>query len=252
MNDGDNEVRASENPESISFTESDIYLDTDRPSALRRFGRLCTASRSSRSRSTDRCADSAIHSVIEQRRATDQETFGPGAGLRRWPGPGSPAAAARHEANWLRLCQRSHTAPSGPVTYDHFDGRDSDEQPHCEWAVPWFSSRLEAPWIRPRYARPSGICTVTVCTSGQGRPARFRPLASAGALGSVPVGQVNRVDFFAWSHEACSDEGLAAPTPRVGAPEARGSDPLDRTLLEAAPLNQGQRSRHPWRFAVGL
>ncbi len=32
VNDGDNEVAASEKPESVGFTESEIYLETDRPS----------------------------------------------------------------------------------------------------------------------------------------------------------------------------------------------------------------------------
>ena len=32
VGDGDNEVSASEHPESVGFTESEVYLETDRPS----------------------------------------------------------------------------------------------------------------------------------------------------------------------------------------------------------------------------
>ena len=32
VNDGDDEVSASERPQSVGFTQSEVYLDTDRPS----------------------------------------------------------------------------------------------------------------------------------------------------------------------------------------------------------------------------
>ena len=40
VNDGDNEVAASERPESVGFTQSEIYLDTDRPSLYDAFNEM--------------------------------------------------------------------------------------------------------------------------------------------------------------------------------------------------------------------
>lgn len=195
VNDGDNEVSASEKPESVGFTESEMYLETDRPSLYdaynERYGepfkpkkheRMIALAQKDQPRQSERPAENlqAGRQFPLTRRQPSQLTARPG----------------ERRARSLLFVKGPTPLHLPLVAYDEFDGTRWAQQPaittssflELERGTSWF--RVTVP--RPRvFAGP---------VSHQIKIGAFdsSTLPVPAHLARFRMGSVNRHDFFCW------------------------------------------------------
>ncbi|MHC5542454.1 hypothetical protein ACYOEI_29880, partial [Singulisphaera rosea] len=153
VNDGDNEVSASENPQSVGFTQSEIYLDTDRPSLYDAFNE---AYGEPTKRKTERMIALGPQEVKEQQeRPTENLHSGREFSLVRRK-PERPTRRPRErEAKSLVYVKGPTPLHLRLKSYDHFDGHTWHEEGHCGVDCPlekvgrssWFRLDRPAPSI---------------------------------------------------------------------------------------------------------
>jgi hypothetical protein len=230
VNDGDNEVAASERPESVGFTQSEIYLDTDRPSLYDAFNE--TYGEPYKPREMQRMIALGTSDVREQgERPSENLRAGREFALvRRKPQrPGTrPGERAAQALVYVKGPTPLHMAL---LAYDRFDGRTWREEPPCRSHCPlelepdrsWF--RLEAPPCAFHAGIVSHQVKIGTLDSGAlplpAHVARFR------------VGSVNRADFFGWAQQGILRMlGRTVPAGTVIESEARPVVP--RRLADVA------------------
>ncbi len=130
MGDGDNEVSASERPQSVGFTESEVYLETDRPSLYDAFNE--SYGEPFKPKKLDRMIALGQQGMAEQRER-------PAENLQA--GRKFSAVRQKPKARKLRPSEREARALAyvkGPTplhlplaAHVHFDGRTWHEEPCC-------------------------------------------------------------------------------------------------------------------------
>lgn len=244
VNDGDDEVAASEDPRSTGFTESEVYLESDRPSLYDSF-----SDQYGEPIKPKGPRERMIALAPQKSETKDRPTENLRAG-RTFPTarrrPGRPAGrGAEHEAQALFYLKGETPLHVGLATYDRFDGMTWEEEPpsgqHCPLEpVPkqgaWL--RLDLPTARPFAGAVSHQIKVgTLASSTLPVPSHVTRLR---------VGGVNRPDFFGWAQEGLLRMvGRTVPAGTVIDTVSRTLDPRRLRAVEFLPAGErlGERYR---------
>ncbi len=239
VGDGDNEVSASEHPESVGFTESEVYLETDRPSLYDSFNE--TYGEPFKPKKVEKMIALGQQDIGEQkeRPAENLQAGREFAAVRRKPEP-RPRRPGERAAKALVYVKGQTPLHLPLTTYSHFDGTAWREEPCCNWHFPAEleprSSWLRLPWSEaPFYA---GVATHQVKIG----TLESSPMPMPPHLTRFRVGSVNRLDFFDWAQFGIirmTDRTVPAGT--VIDSEARTVDParLRSIWFPARPGDEG-------------
>ena len=233
VNDGDNEVAASERPESVGFTQSEIYLDTDRPSLYDAFNEMYGEPYKPREMQRMIALGPGDVREQEQRPSENLRAGREFALVRKQPRQRGrrPEERAAQALVYVKGPTPLHLAL---VAYDQFDGRTWREERLCGFVCP-LNLEPDRSWIR--LVRPARVIDAgtmahqikigTLDSSALPLPAhvtRFR------------VGSVNRADFFGWAQQGILRMlGRTVPSGTVIESEARSIVPNRLSANELAP-----------------
>ncbi|MFO0911165.1 MAG: transglutaminase-like domain-containing protein [Isosphaeraceae bacterium] len=239
VNDGDNEVAGSENPRSVGFTETDIYLETDRPSLYDAFNE--SYGEPFKKIKQERMIALGPQNVIEQkeRPAENLQAGREFAAVRRRPSPrdSRPGERAARALVFVKGSTPLHLPLSA---YARFDGKTWHEEPPRESPL-GIAVESSSTWMRlPEHVMAAFTGRIahqvkigTLDSSSLPLPphvARFR------------IGAVNRPDFFGWAQPGILRmKERTVPAGTVIQSEART---LDREQLLSLPFSA-------WRTALG-
>ena len=196
VGDGDNEVSATEHPESVGFTESEIYLETDRPSLYDSFNE--TYGEPLKPKKQEKMIALGLQDVSEQkeRPAENLQAGREFSAVRRKPVPRQKRPAERVAQALVYI--KGLTPLHLPLTsYSHFDGMTWREEPCCNRHLPvepeppgtWLRLLgLEAPFFAGTIVHQVKIGTL-----------ESSPMPVPPHLIRFRVGSVNRLDFFGWA-----------------------------------------------------
>ena len=245
VGDGDNEVAASEHPESVGFTESEIYLETDRPSLYDAFNE--SYGEPLKPKKQDKMIALGQQDVGEQKERPAENLQAGSRVLRRpaeaasrvRPRPGERAG----EGSGLR--QRANAAAPAALGLQPFRRHQSGvKNPAAVRAFPPSKSR-KAPGSGCR-GRSRRFSSGTVVAPGQDRRRSNRARCRCRShVTRFRVGSVNRLDFFGWAQYGIirmTDRTVPAGT--VIDCEARTVDPRRlRFMFDRRPARE--RGRPP-------
>ncbi|GIW86011.1 MAG: transglutaminase [Isosphaeraceae bacterium] len=199
VNDGDREVAATHNPQSIGFSESDLFLDSDRPTLYDAFNDMYGEPR--RIKSQDRMIAVAANRVVELDRPPAENLR---AGRDFSTIRGGPPRHARRPQDRPADALIYHEGPTPAhlplVAYDHFDGHDWSEAPTPPRSTFLERERPDQPWFRLLHSSRSYLVP----------QARHRVKIARLSSPSLPLpahidrfrlGSVNLPSFFCWAHE---------------------------------------------------
>lgn len=235
VNDGDNEVAASEKPESVGFTESEVYLETDRPSLYDSFSE--SYGEPFKPKKVERMIALGPQEIQEQKeRPAENLQAGRQFPLSRRP-PSQPSRRPGDRRAKAVFYVKGPTPLHVPlVAYDGFDGTAWSEERPCARRV-----ALEpdtGSWFRMRTPRPP-IFAGTVSHQIKVGTLETSPLPVPAHLVRFRIGSVDRDDFFGWSQDAIVKmTGRTVPAGTLIETEALTVDP--RRLAESAPRETHQ------------
>jgi hypothetical protein len=241
VNDGDQEVSASRNPQSIGFTDSDIYLDTDRPSLYDAFNDVYGEPVKPKRRERMVAMSNPDIREQEERPAENLRAGRSFAALRR-PSREPSRRPGERTAQALAYLKGRTPLHLGLAAYDRFDGTHWHEQPHCRWTCPLELQDVARPWFR--IVLPvAPVFGATVSHQVKVGTLDTGSLPAPGHLARFRVGAVNQADFFGWSHEGMirmRDRTIPAGT--VVETEARTVDPrrLRRVVFPREEVSAGR------------
>jgi hypothetical protein len=242
VGDGDHEVAASEHPESVGFTESDVYLETDRPSLYDAFNE--SYGEPFKPKQIEKMVALGQQTVGEQqeRPAENLQAVREFAAVRRKPRP-RPRRPGERAAKALVYVKGPTPLHLPLTTYCHFDGTTWREEPCCTRIFPAEleprSSWLRMPWSTAPFLAATVAHQVKIGTLDSS-PIPVPPL-----LTRFRVGSVNRLDFFAWAQYGIirmTDRTVPAGT--VIDSEARTVDPQRLRALGFTPRPDSVEDPH--------
>ena len=241
VNDGENEVKGSEKPESIGFTDSDVYLESDRPSLYDAFSEAYGEPIKPKQR--DRMIALGNQNIIEQKdRPAENLRAGRQFSAVRQSSDRPARRASDREAKALLYVKGPTPLHLGLAAYDRFDGREWQEEPECHMTCPLVMESVESPWFRLDWPVPP-LFSGTVAHQVKVGTLDSGPLPVPPHLSRFRIGQVNRHDFFGWSHEGMMRMiGRTVPAGTVIDAESRTVDP-DRLRAVSFPLSSYAASR---------
>jgi hypothetical protein len=246
VNDGDDEVAATENAHSTGFTQSDVFLDSDQPTLYDAFNDL----------------------YGEPFKPRDRE-LAPAIALPGQPGPPRKAQAenlkAGREFPLLRQGRKPGTPPSSRAAdallyvrgktplhlrlaaYDRFDGVTWTEAPHQTLAPALELDPTCPPWFRLTL-RPSRVYSGTEAHAIKVARLATRALPVPPHLQRFRIGKVDRPNFFEAAQEGilCM-RGRTIPSTTTIETEAWTPDPrrLREVLFGPQPPGINQRYLTP-------
>jgi transglutaminase-like putative cysteine protease len=200
VNDGDNEVSASENPQSVGFTQSEVYLDTDRPSLYDTFNEMY--GEPFKNKKIERMIALPATSVREQKERPVENLQA----AREFPlvrrKPDQPARRPGHRAAKALLYLKGPTPLHiRMATYARFDGKAWSEPPAKTLVSP-LDKEKQGAWLRL-------VCFPALVFRGRVSHQIKVGLLDSDAL-PVPaqldrfrMGSVDRPDFF-----GCAQDGI--------------------------------------------
>ncbi len=234
VNDGENEAKGSEKPQSIGFADTDVYLDSDRPSLYDAFND--TYGEPIRPKQQNRMVSIGNQNVAEQReRPAENLRAGQEFSTVRRGKDTANRRPSDREAKALLYVKGQTPLHLGLVAYNRFDGRGWQEEPLCAADCPLVLQPDGAPWFRinvPSHSHYAG----TVAHQIKIGTLDSSPLPVPAHLSRFRIGQVNRRDFFGWSHEGMMRMiGRTVPSSTVIESEARVADPARLRKLWFSP-----------------
>jgi hypothetical protein len=232
VNDGDNEVAASEKPESVGFTESEVYLETDRPSLYDAFNE--SYGEPFKPRKMEKMIALAQQDIQEQKeRPAENLQAGRKFPLSRRPPSQPPRRPGDRRAKALLYVKGPTPLHIPLVAYNRFDGaewveeRPSNRRLHVQpEANAWF--RLEGP--------RSAIFAGPVAHQIKVGTLDSSPLPVPKHVERFKVGSVNREDFFGWAQDDMLK--MAGRTVPAGTLIETESLTVDPRRLAAVPPRQ--------------
>jgi transglutaminase-like putative cysteine protease len=238
VGDGDNEVSASEHPESVGFTESEVYLETDRPSLYDAYNE--SYGEPFKPKKVEKMIALGQQDVCKQKERPS-ENLQAGrefSAVRRKPEP-RPRRPGERAARAL-VYLKGPTPMHLPLTsYSHFDGTAWREEPCCNHHLPaepeGSGAWLKLLWPRAAFLAGSVAHQVKIGTL------ESSPIPMPAHVVRFRVGSVNRLDFFGWAQLGIirmTDRTVPAGT--VIDAESLTVDPraLRSTWFPAQPSNQ--------------
>ncbi|MEW4570047.1 transglutaminase-like domain-containing protein [Tautonia sp. JC769] len=228
VGDGPNEVDARDSADSVGFSQSEVYLETDQPSLYDAFSETFGEPMKKKQEK----AIALGPTEIQRRREHPSEDHRAGREFsthRKPPGPRDPPGA---EADALLYVRGRAPAHLRLVAYDTFDGESWAEGPPSPNDARLRGEGPESPWLRVEAtARPylSGRVTHRVKVG----LLETASIPSPAHLERFRVGSVNRVDFYEWAQPGVLRmSGRSIPPGTVIDTEARS--PLPESLRRLA------------------
>jgi hypothetical protein len=196
VNDGDNEVGASEHPESVGFTESEVYLETDRPSLYDAFNE--SYGEPFKPKKVEKMVALGQLDVGEQKERPS-ENLQAGrefSAVRRKPEPRTRRPGERAAKALVYI--KGPTPLHVPLTsYSHFDGIAWREEPCCNRHLPVEAEPTGA-WLR-LWSPPVPFLAGSVAHQVKIGTLESSPMPMPAHVARFRVGSVNRIDFFGWA-----------------------------------------------------
>lgn len=248
VGDGDHEVRGSENPQSVGFTESEIYLETDRPSLYDAFNE--SYGEPFKPKRLEKMVAIGPQNVAEQKeRPAENLQAGREFSAVRRRLEARPKRPGEREAKALVYVKGPTPLHLPLTTYGHFDGTTWREEPCCNRSLA-VEQEPSGTWLKLPWSGASFFAGVVAHRIKVGT-LDSSPMPVPPHLTRFRVGSVNRLDFFGWAQY-----GIVRMTDRTVPPgtvidsEARTVDPerLRATPFEARP---GDKSSHNLSFHDG-
>jgi protein-glutamine gamma-glutamyltransferase len=245
VGDGDNEVSASEHPESVGFTESEVYLETDRPSLYDAFNE--SYGEPFKPKKHEKMIALGQQAVGEQKeRPTENLQAGREfSAVRRKPEP-RPRRPGERAARALVYVKGPTPLHLPLMSYCGFDGTVWREEPCCSRAFP-AQREPQSTWLRLPWCEAPFLAGVLAHQIKIGTlESSAMPVPSH--LARFRVGSVNQLDFFAWAQLGIvrmTDRTVPAGT--VIETEARTVDPRRLESLWL-PARSGDEDDHHLSF----
>ncbi|MGO9918617.1 MAG: transglutaminase domain-containing protein [Isosphaeraceae bacterium] len=243
VNDGDNEVAASEKPESVGFTESELYMETDRPSLYdaynERYGEPFKPKKQER-------MIALAQKDINKQHERPAENLQAG---RQFPltrkRPAQPGARPGERKARSLLFVKGPTPLHLPLAaYDEFDGVAWARQP-ANGSSSFLELEPGTAWFRVAATRPR-IFAGTVAHQIKVGSLDSSALPVPSHLARFRVGSVNRPDFFCWAQPGIlAMDNRTVPAGTVIVTEALTVDPARLTQSEPTELIPS----HPYRYS---
>lgn len=223
VGDGDHEVSASEHPQSVGFTESAVYLETDRPSLYDAFSE--SYGEPFKPKRLEKMIALGQQDIAEQkeRPAENLQAGHEFTAVRRKPEsrPRRPGERAAKAMVYVKGPTPLHLPLNA---YSEFDGVAWQEEPPCNRDFPALpeprSAWLRLPWSVAPFLAETVSHQIKIGTLDSS------PLPVPAHLRRFRVGSVNRPDFFGWAQYGIvrmTDRTVPAGT--VIDTEARTVDP---------------------------
>ena len=242
VNDGDNEVAASKDPRSIGFTDSEVYLESDRPSLYDSFSDMYGEPIKPRSEQQKMVAMAPQEGEQKERPTENLHAARSFPTVRQRPNhrKGEPADRAAQALFYVKGETPLHLAL---MTYDRFDGVNWLEEPisgmHCPLErVPG------GKWLKLDRSPPKAAAGLvahqikigTLDSSALPVPAHLQQFR---------VGSVDRPEFFGWAQEGLLR--MVGRTVPAGTTIDSETWTIDRRRIRGLNL-QSARSNAPSRY----
>ena len=196
VNDGDNEVGASEHPESVGFTESEVYLETDRPSLYDAFNE--SYGEPFKPKKVNKMIALGQQDVGEQKERPS-ENLQAGrefAAVRRKPEPRRRRPGERTARALVYV--KGPTPLHLPLTsYSHFNGTTWREERCCNQRLP-AEPEPTGSWLR-LWMPPLPFLAGSVAHQVKIGTLESSPMPIPAHPVRFRVGSVNRLEFFGWA-----------------------------------------------------
>jgi hypothetical protein len=196
VGDGDNEVSASEHPESVGFTESDVYLETDRPSLYDAFNESYGEPFKPKKFEKMVAVGQQDFRQQEERPSENLQAGREFAAVRRKPEP-RPRQPGERGARALVYVKGPTPLHLALVSYSHFDGTAWHEEPCCNRSLP-AEPETSGTWLRLLWT-PAPYLAGTVAHQVKIGTLESSPIPMPSHPVRFRVGSVNRLDFFGWA-----------------------------------------------------
>jgi hypothetical protein len=238
VGDGDNEVSASKRPESVGFTESEVYLESDQPSLYDAFQE--SYGEPIKREKLEKMVTLGLQNVgrQEERPAENLQAGREFSAVRRKPVP-RPRRPGDRAARALVYVKGPTPLHLPLTTYSHFDGTSWREEPCCDRDLPAKqeprSTWLRLPWCKAQFLAGDLAHQIKIGTL----ESSTMPLPPH--LTRFRVGSVNRLSFFAWAQTGIIRiTGRTVPAGTVIDSEARAVDRhrLRSLWIPARPDNE--------------
>lgn len=233
VNDGDDEVKGSEKPKSLGFTDSDVYLESDLPTLYDTFNERY--GEPFRRQKQDRLIALSPDQIIEQEKRPVQNLR---AGrqfptVRRRPLRASRTPNDR-QAGALVYVKGPTPLHLGLIAYNRFDGRVWHEEPLSRRDFP-LELDADGSWLRLALRRPA-VFAGDVTHQIKIGALQSNSLPAPAHLARFRVGAVNLPDFFAWGQDGIVRMAQRRiPPGTVIDTEARTIDPHRLLAVEFPP-----------------
>jgi hypothetical protein len=242
VGDGDNEVSASENPQSVGFTDSEIYLETDRPSLYDAFNE--TYGEPIKPKKQEKMIALGFQDVIEQKERPN-ENLNAGrefSEVRRKP-PKAERRPPERSAKAL-VYIKGPTPLHVPLTsFSHFDGTTWSEEPCCDRRFP-AEVEPRSHWLKMPEA-DSPIFAGSVAHQVKIGTLESSQVPVPPHLVRFKVGSVDRLDFFGWAQLGIVRMvGRTVPAGTMIDSESRTVDPEVLRAFRIAPRAANTDDHH--------
>ena len=225
VNDGDNEVAASKDPKSIGFTESEMYLESDRPSLYDSFSDQYGEPIKPKAKQ-DRMVAMAPQDVKLKDHATENHQAGRTFATVRQPPSRPTGRGAERAAKALIYVKGATPVHLGLATYDQFDGVTWVEESPCGLHCPLELIPGAGAWLK--LDQPTASTPFTGSAHHQIKIGTLdsSTLPIPAHVTRFKVGSVNRPEFFGWAQAGLlAMVARTVPTGTVIDTESRLPDP---------------------------
>jgi hypothetical protein len=198
VDDGPNEVAATQNPRSIGFADSDVYLESDRHSLYDAFNEQYGAPKKNPQQDRSIAISSThvrqnIHDAPENYRVG--QTFST---RRNSPLPSNKPLAA-HDASALAFYSGPTPAHIPLATFSTYNGSEWTEEPHAHILCP-LQKDPHSPWMRLLHHVPCEAHADTVALNIKIGQLDSPVLPIPAHVDRFRVGSVDQANFFRWAH----------------------------------------------------
>ena len=230
VNDGDNEVAASHDPKSIGFTESELNLESDRPSLYDSFSDQYGEPPKPKGKQERMIALAPQNNKMKDHATENLQAGRKFATVRRQPTRPTGRGAER-AAKALVYVKGVTPAHLGLVTYDEFDGVTWAEESPCRRHCPLELIPNSGAWLRLDQNPPSGASGGSVHHQIKVGTLDSSTLPIPAHVTRFRVGSVNRPEFFGWAQAGLL--AMVARTVPAGTMIETESNPLDPRRLRS-------------------
>jgi protein-glutamine gamma-glutamyltransferase len=197
VNDGDNEVAASMDPKSIGFTESEVYLESDRPSLYDSFSEQYGEPIKPKGKQ-ERMVAMGPQNIETKDRPTENLHAGRTFPTARRRPTREAGRGAERQAKALVYVKGETPLHIGLAAYDRFDGVTWEEEPHCGQHCPLELVPGGGAWLRMDLPSERPFAGLVIHQIKIGT-LDSSPLPIPAHVTRLRVGSVNRPDFFGWA-----------------------------------------------------